>query len=238
MSDNRWREIALDGLWRNNPGLVQLLGLCPLLAVTDSVVKALGLGLATLLVLTASSLVVSLLRHGIGNAVRLPAFVIIIAAFTSCADLLMQAFTYELHQMLGIFVPLIVSNCVILSRVDTFASKNRPLPAALDGFMMGCGFLLLLALMGSIREILGGGTWLANMHLLFGEPARNWTLHPFGGNYQGFLLALMPPGAFLVAGGLIALKNVLDARSRNQQPEQRVPAPKGSKRVRTTGHIV
>lgn len=237
MSQTDYRDIALQGLWKNNPGLVQLLGLCPLLAVTGSVVNALGLGLATMLVLTGSNLTVSLIRHSVSDAVRLPAFVMIIAAFTTCTELLMQAFTYELYQILGIFIPLIVTNCVILGRADAFASKNPPLPAIADGLMMGVGFLLVLVAIGSIREIIGAGTWLANMHLLFGEAARSWQINLFGDNYRGFLVAILPPGAFLVAGLLIALKNIVDAHIQQRLAASRNQAPKTSRRVRTTGQI-
>lgn len=237
MSQTSYREIALQGLWKNNPGLVQLLGLCPLLAVTGSVVNALGLGIATMLVLAGSNLAVSLIRNAVGDAVRLPAFVMIIAAFTTCTELLMQAFTFELYQILGIFIPLIVTNCVILGRADAFASKNSPLPAAADGFMMGSGFLLVLLAIGSIREIIGSGTFLANMHLLFGETARGWQINVFGENYRGFLVAILPPGAFLVAGLLIALKNIIDARIQKQIAARKNQEPKTNRRVRTTGQI-
>jgi electron transport complex protein RnfE len=237
MSQTNYKEITLNGLWKNNPGLVQLLGLCPLLAVTGSVVNALGLGFATVLVLTGSNLVVSLIRHSVSDAVRLPAFVMIIAAFTTCTELLMQAFTYELYQILGIFIPLIVTNCVILGRADAFASKNPPLPAIADGVMMGCGFLLVLFAIGAVREAVGAGTLFANMHLLFGEAARDWQIRLFGKDYKGFLVAVLPPGAFLVAGLLIALKNIIDARIQQRLAAQKTEVPKGSRRVRTTGHI-
>lgn len=231
-----YREITFNGLWKNNPALVQLLGLCPLLAVTGSVVNALGLGLATLLVLTGSNVAVSLIRNAVSDAVRLPAFVMIIAAFTTCTELLMQAFTYELYQILGIFIPLIVTNCSILGRADAFASKNPILPSALDGFMMGLGFLLVLVTIGALREVLGAGTLFDNMHLLLGESARSWTLHVFGSNYKGFLVAVLPPGAFLIAGLLIALKNMLDAHLKKRAARNKVVS-KGSKRVRTTGQV-
>src|SRR5690554_6050633 len=190
-------QISKNGLWNNNPALVQLLGLCPLLAVTGSVVNALGLGLATLMVVTSSNMTVSLIRKGVGDAVRLPAFVMIIAALTTCIELLMNAFTYELYAILGIFIPLIVTNCAILGRADAFASKNTVIPAALDGFMMSLGFLAVLVTLGGIREILGNGTLFANMHLLFGEATRSWELVLFK-NYPGFLVAILPPGAFIV----------------------------------------
>ena len=230
-------QISKNGLWNNNPALVQLLGLCPLLAVTGSVVNALGLGLATLMVVTSSNMTVSLIRKGVGDAVRLPAFVMIIAALTTCIELLMNAFTYELYAILGIFIPLIVTNCAILGRADAFASKNKLLPSAVDGLSMGMGFLLVLVAIGAIRELLGSGTLFANMHLLFGEGARGWTLTVIP-NYQGFLVAILPPGAFLVAGFLIALKNVIDSGiKRREENRNAQTVKKGSKRVRTTGAI-
>lgn len=234
---NQIQEISLNGLWKNNPALVQLLGLCPLLAVTGSVVNALGLGLATLLVLIGSNVSVSLIRSAVSDAVKLPAFVMIIATFTTCTELLMQAFTYELYQILGIFIPLIVTNCAILGRADAFACKNKILPSALDGFMMGLGFMGALLAIGAIREIIGSGTLFTNMHLIFGESARAWQLNLFGENYKGFLVAVLPPGAFLVAGLLIAIKNMIDAEVERREAAKKVKPSKGSKRVRTTGQV-
>src|SRR5690554_2957320 len=179
-------DIIKDGLWTNNPALVQVLGLCPLLAVTSTVVNAIGLGIATLLVLIGSNLSVSLIRNFVGESVRLPAFVMIIASFVTCAELLMQAFTYELYQILGIFIPLIVTNCAILGRADAFASKNPPLPAALDGAMMGVGFLAVLIVLGGMRELIGQGTLFADMHLLLGPMATDWVIRPFD-NYPNML---------------------------------------------------
>ncbi|MFT7561934.1 MAG: electron transport complex protein RnfE [Flavobacteriales bacterium] len=233
---SQYRDISVNGLWKNNPALVQLLGLCPLLAVTGSVVNALGLGLATMLVLVGSNVAVSIIRNAVSDAVKLPAFVMIIASFTTATELLMQAFTYELYQILGIFIPLIVTNCAILGRADAFACKNKVLPSAFDGFMMGLGFLSALLAIGVIREIIGSGTLFANMNLIFGDMANNWTLNLFGDNYKGFLVAVLPPGAFLVAGGLIALKNSIDAHIEKKRLARKVVI-KGSKRVRTTGQV-
>lgn len=230
-----YQTISKNGLWTNNPALVQLLGLCPLLAVTGTVVNALGLGLATLLVVTSSNIIVSLIRNGVSDAVRLPAFVMIIAALTTCIELLMRAFTYELYTILGIFIPLIVTNCAILGRADAFASKNPVLPSATDGLMMGLGFMLVLLAVGSVRELLGSGTLFDDMHLLLGEGARGWTWQPFE-HYPGFLVAVLPPGAFIVTGFLIALKNSIDAQLKRREAIKTQPV-KGSKRVRTTGNI-
>lgn len=236
MSDTTAREVTENGLWHNNPALVQLLGLCPLLAVSSTVANALGLGLATMMVLIGSNTIVSLIRNHVNDAVRLPVFVIIIAAFVTCAELLMKAYTYDLYQILGIFVPLIVTNCAILGRAEAFASKNNVSLAALDGFMMGMGFLLVLVALGAIRELLGQGTLFLDMHLLFGPIAANWLIQPFGPNYS-FLIIVLPPGAFLVTGLLIALKNIIDNVLRTRADESRDKPIKGAKRVRTTGHI-
>lgn len=237
-SDVDYGEITKNGLWTNNPALVQLLGLCPLLAVSGTVVNALGLGLATVLVLMGSNIAVSLIRNIVSDAVKLPAFVMIIASFTTATELLMRAYTYELYQILGIFIPLIVTNCAILGRADAFACKNKVFASALDGLMMGLGFTLVLIVIGIIREILGTGMLFGDMQLLFGENARHWKLDIFGSDYPGFLIAILPPGAFMVAGFLIAIKNSIDAyleqKRRESQPKQIV---KGAKRVRTTGAI-
>ncbi len=203
MSTPSLRQLSLDGLWKNNPALVQLLGLCPLLGVSNSAVNALGLGLATMLVLVCSNLAVSLVRGVVTPAVRLPAFVMIIAALTTCIELLTQAYTYELYQVLGIFIPLITTNCVILGRADGFAAKHGPLVAAYDGLAMGLGFALVLLVLGGLRELAGTGALFANMHLLFGPATADWKLTLFDG-YDGFLLAILPPGAFIVLGLLIA----------------------------------
>ena len=152
MAETDYRKITLDGLWNNNPATVQILGLCPLLAVTGTVVNALGLGLAALVVLMGSNGAVSLIRGYVTDAVRLPAFVMIIAALVTVIEMLMRAFTFELYEILGIFIPLIVTNCTVLGRADAFASKNPVLPSLLDGFMMGAGFLVILVILGGMRE--------------------------------------------------------------------------------------
>lgn len=236
MSNPSYRELSVNGLWKNNPALVQLLGLCPLLGVSNSAVNALGLGLATALVLICSNIGVSLVRGVVNTAVRLPAFVMIIAALTTCIELLMQAYTYELYQILGIFIPLITTNCVILGRADGFAAKHNPLIAGFDGLLMGLGFALVLVVLGGVRELVGTGAVFANMHLLFGPIASDWQLTLFT-DYKGFLLAILPPGAFIVLGLLIALKNRVDQyhaeRAKATQPE----APVQSRRVRVTGVV-
>ncbi|KGK42127.1 electron transporter RnfE [Nitrincola sp. A-D6] len=231
-----YKKIILDGLWHNNPALVQLLGLCPLLAVTGSVVNAIGLGLATTVVLVGSNLTVSLFRRLVPEAVRLPIFVMIIAAFVTAIELLMQALTYELYLILGIFIPLIVTNCAIMGRADAFASRN-PVPAAVtDGLMMGVGFTLVLMLLGAMREALGAGTLFSNMHLLFGDLARSWEITLIE-DYRGFLFAALPPGAFVGMGLLIALKNIIDTKLKTRAERNQVEnaAPVSTKRVRITG---
>ena len=236
MSEITVSEVAKNGLWTNNPALVQLLGLCPLLAVTGTVVNALGLGIATLAVLIGSNTIVSLIRNHVSDAVRLPVFVIIIAAFVTCAELLMKAYTYELYQILGIFIPLIVTNCAILGRAEAFASKQTVAMAAFDGLMMGLGFLFVLVLLGAIRELLGQGTLLVDMHLLFGAAAADWVMRPFGDNYS-LLIVVLPPGAFLVTGFLIAIKNAIDNANKRRTDALKDAPIKGAKRIRTTGHI-
>jgi len=231
-----YRELALDGLWNNNPATVQILGLCPLLAVTGSVVNAMGLGLATLVVLMGSNACVSLIRNYVTDAVRLPAFVMIIAAMVTVIEMLMQAYTFELYEILGIFIPLIVTNCAVLGRADAFASKNAILPSMVDGFMMGLGFLVILLILGGMRELVGQGTLFTNMQLLFGPMAANWELTVID-NYGGFLLAILPPGAFLGLGLIIAGKNVIDKRLKEVQKRNASDEPKVSRRVRTTGKV-
>ncbi len=210
-------KIVKDGLWGNNVALVQLLGLCPLLAVTGTFVNGLGLGLATLLTLVVSNICVSLIRHWIRPEVRIPIFVLIIASIVTTIELAMNAWFHELFLILGIFIPLIVTNCSIIARAESFASKNNLVDSALDGFMMGMGFLLVLVTLGSLREIIGAGTLFANAHLMFGEEARSMVL-TLGEDYPGFLLAVLPPGAFIGLGLLIAIKNQIDKRMASSQP--------------------
>ncbi|MBU2862977.1 electron transport complex subunit E [Reinekea forsetii] len=230
------KTIAENGLWSNNAALVQILGLCPLLAVTGTVVNALGLGLATMVVLIGSNIAVSLIRNYVSDAIRLPAFVMIIASFTTCAELLMQAYTYELYQVLGIFIPLIVTNCTILGRAEAFARKNPLLPSFLDGLFMSLGFLAVLLVLGAMREIIGQGTLFTNMHLIFGETARSWQIELFPG-YTDFLFAVLPPGAFVGLGLIIAVKNYIDDRREKKRAALADAIVAGSKRVRVTGTI-
>ncbi|HHH35612.1 MAG TPA: electron transport complex subunit E [Gammaproteobacteria bacterium] len=216
MAQPDYAEITRQGLWKNNPALVQILGLCPLLAVTSSVINGLALGLATLLTLMLSNTTVSLIRDYVRPEIRIPVFVLVIASIVTVIELAMHAYFHELYLTLGIFIPLIVTNCSIIARAEAFASKNPVAPALLDGFMMGLGFTLVLVVLGSLRELLGQGTLLTNAHLIFGDAARDLTITVIE-DYRGFLLAVLPPGAFIGLGLLIALKNVIDARRERQR---------------------
>ncbi len=212
-------DIIRDGLWRNNVGLVQLLGLCPLLAVTGTFINGLGLGLATLLTLVASNVTVSLIRSLVRPEVRIPVFVLVIASIVTIIELSMSAFFHELYKVLGIFIPLIVTNCSIIGRAEAFASKNTVGRAFTDGLSMGLGFTLVLVALGSLREIIGHGTLFSQAHLMFGEAARSMTL-VFVEDYSGFLLAILPPGAFIGLGLLIAMKNIVDTRMQRRHAQK------------------
>jgi len=216
MSETSYSEISKSGLWTNNVALVQLLGLCPLLAVTGTVINGLGLGAATLITLVASNITVSLIRHWVRPEVRVPVFVMIIASIVTTIQLSMNAWLYDLYQVLGIFIPLIVTNCSILARAEAFASKNKVLPSALDGLMMGLGFTAVLVLLGGLREAIGKGTLLVDSHLMFGNMASNWTIVLID-DYPGMLLAILPPGAFIGLGLIIAVKNVIDKKLKTRQ---------------------
>ena len=231
-----YADITRNGLWDNNPALVQLLGLCPLLGVSNSVVNSIGLGLATIFVLVASNTFVSIIKNVTPAAIRLPTFVMIIAAAVTCIELLMQAYTYELYEILGIFLPLITTNCLILGRADGFACKNTVSASIYDGLMMGIGFALALYLLGAMRELIGTGALFANMDLLFGPAAVDWKI-TFSADYPQFLLAILPPGAFILTGLIIAGKNFIDYQIKQRQDARSEGVEKISKRVRVTGKI-
>lgn len=208
---NDYTRIIRDGLWDNNVVFAQMLALCPLLAVTSTATNGLGMGLATTAVLLASNLLVSSFRDVISQEVRIPIFVLLIATLVTLVDMAMNAWLHQLHKILGLFIPLIVTNCAILGRAESFASR-QPVPAAvLDGLMMGLGFTMVLVLLGACREMLGSATLFANASLLLGETFGflEFTLLP---DYKGFLLMLLPPGGFLVLGFLLAGKRILDQR--------------------------
>lgn len=203
------KKVLKNGIWTQNAGLVQLLGLCPLLAVSNSFINGLSLGLATTLVMTLSNGVISLLRRFIPNEIRIPVFILTIAVLVTVVDLLMNAYVHDLYLILGIFVPLIVTNCIVLARVEAFASKNNFILSLCDGFAMGLGLTLVLSILGTIREIIGTGKFLTGIDLILGESAQNYIL-TFIPNYQGFLLEILPAGAFITLGFLIALKNYIE----------------------------
>jgi len=220
------QKIINDGFWNNNPGLVQLLGLCPLLAVSATIVNALGLGIATTLVLIGSNVCVSLIRNVVRPELRIPVFVLVIASLVTAVELAMKAYFYELYLILGIFIPLIVTNCAIIARAESFASKNNVQRSFLDGLSMGLGFTSVLLVLGALRETIGQGTIFYNIELMFGESAK-WMTVTLINDYDGFLLAVLPPGAFLGLGLLIALKNVIDSRFKARNIAT-VSAPKQS----------
>ncbi|KAB2318052.1 electron transport complex subunit E [Betaproteobacteria bacterium SCN1] len=215
-----------NGLDKQNAGIVQLLGLCPLLAISNTVVNALSLGLATMLVMAASSGAVSGVRNFVPHEIRIPVFVLIIAALVTVIDLAMNAFVHPLYLVLGIFIPLITTNCIVLARVDAFASKNHPLHGVIDAVAMGLGLTLVLVVLGAIREVAGHGTLFSGIDLVFGESAKQMVVHVLP-DYQGFLLAILPPGAFIALGLLIAAHNWRNARVARQarlRAEGAVPA--------------
>ncbi len=224
--NNTYRNIAYEGLWNNNTAFVQLLGLCPLLAITNTMVNSLGLGLATTLTLICSNVIVSAIRHWVRPEIRIPVFVLIIASIVTVIELSMNAWFHGLYDILGIFIPLIVTNCAIIARAEAFASKNSIPRALADGLFMGLGFTFVLLLLGTLREAIGFGTLFQQIELMFGDGAKWLTVRLFE-NYRGYLLAILPPGAFLGLGFLIAIKNMLDRRQSRKT---------GIVRIEHTGH--
>jgi electron transport complex protein RnfE len=216
MTSQEFREIFHNGLWKQNTGVVQLLGLCPILAVSSSVVNAVSLGLATTLVMMLSGAAIAPIRNLIPNEARIPVFILIIAVLVTMVQFTMNAYMYGLYVVLGIFIPLIVTNCIVLARIEAFASKNPALQSALDGLAMGLGLTAVLAVLGGVREIFGHGTLLSGIDLVFGESAKVWVITVVP-NYHGFLLAILPPGAFITLGMLIAGKNWLNLRAQNKR---------------------
>jgi electron transport complex protein RnfE len=216
--------------WTQNTGLVVLLGLCPLLAVSSTVVNALGLGLATTLTLVISNLCVSLLRGLLRPEIRIPAFVLIIASAVTAIELLMRAYWHDLFLVLGIFIPLIVTNCAIIGRAEAFASRNPPLAAVADGLGTGLGFCLTLVLLGALREVVGRGTLLADAQLLLGEAGAGLSLQLIP-NHPGFLLAILPPGAFIGLGLLVAARNWQQAKTRARKARPVATSPAGEVRT-------
>ena len=224
MTETSYRRVINEGLWNNNPALVQILGLCPLLAVSNTVINSLGLGLATTLTLVTSNAAVSLIRRWVRPDIRIPVFVLIIASVVTVIELAMNAWFHELYLILGIFIPLIVTNCTIIARAESFASKNAIIPSVIDGLFMGIGFMAVLVVLGAMRELVGFGTLLAHADLMFGEIGKSMTLQPWE-QYRGYLLAILPPGAFLGLGFIIALKNVIDRRRAHKKQKVTVAQP-------------
>ncbi|MBL4679461.1 MAG: electron transport complex subunit E [Pseudomonadales bacterium] len=219
------KQITMNGLWHQNPALVQLLGLCPLLAVSNTITNSLVLGFVTLIVLTASNLIISLIRPWLDDTTRLPAQIMVIASFVTLSDLALQTWFFEIHQIIGLFIALIVTNCTVLGRAESFASRNPVLNSILDGFMMGLGFMLVIVLMGTLREALGQGTLFQQIHLIIGGSADDWVIHlP---NSQ-FLLLVLPPGAFICFGCLIALKNWTEQIGEKKREANQKKSPQNS----------
>jgi len=221
-----YRENAREGIWTNNIVFGQMLALCPLLAVTGTATNGFGMGLATITVLVLSGAMVSLFRKIITPEVRIPEFVLIIASVVTLVDMTMNAWMHELYKVLGLFIPLIVTNCAILGRAESFASKNSVAASIFDGLMMGLGFTMVLVILGAAREILSAGTLFANASLLLGSGFSflEITLIP---NYRGFLLFALPSGGFIALGFILAGKRMLDRWVENRSVAQsdHIPVP-------------
>lgn len=207
--------ILIKGLWKENPGLCQLLGMCPLLAVTTSAASALGLGIATTLVVVISSFIISLLRAFILKEVRIPIYVMLIAAIVTIVCFEVEAYYPKLYQQLGIYLALIVTNCIIMGRAEAFAGRSGPIASAVDALACGVGFSLVLFVLGSLREILGSGTFFVGASDLLGPWAQNFEVRLIDAD-ASYLIAILPPGGFFILALLIALKNAIDNRSKNK----------------------
>lgn len=214
-----YKDIAWNGIWKQNTILAQVLGLCPLLAVSSNLVNAASLGLATIVVMMLSNFAISALRAFIPYEIRIPVFILIIAALVTGIDLAFNAFLHDLYMVLGIFIPLIVTNCIVLARVEAFAAKNGLRASTFDGLMMGLGFVWVIALLGAVREFVGQGTVFSGIEMIF--PTLSG-IQILPADYPGFLIAILPPGAFFVLGLLIAGRNWLDARANRRLREQRI----------------
>ena len=221
MEFQAYKDIAWNGIWKQNCGIVQILGLCPILAISTNIVNAVSLGLATILVMAMANLVIAALRNFIPYEIRIPVFILIIAALVTVVDLAFNAYLHELYLVLGIFIPLIVTNCIVLARVEAFAAKNEPGGSTVDGIAMGIGLTLVLAVLGAMREVVGSGTLLSGIDMLI-PGAQPIVL--FGDDYPGFLIAILPPGAFIALGCLIAGRNWIEAR-KQARARANPPAP-------------
>lgn len=225
MTKQQLKDIFYNGLWKQNAGTVQLLGLCPLLAVSNSVVNAVSLGLATTLVMALSGATISPIRNYVPNEIRIPVYILIIAVLVTVVQYVMNAYMYSLYIVLGIFIPLIVTNCIVLARIEAFAGKNPVLPATVDGFAMGLGLTAVLTTLGGMREIAGHGTLFSGLELVLGDMAKGWVITVIP-DYHGFLLAILPPGAFISLGLLIAGKNYLTSRAEQKNKSLKIYAAK------------
>ena len=215
------KNVLINGLWRNNQALVALLGLCPLMAVSSTAINGLGLGIATMLTIIITNVIVATIRSWLKTEIRIPMFVVIIASVVTVIEMLMRAHWFQLYSVLGIFVPLIVTNCAVIGRAEAYASKNTIVLSALDGFFVGLGFLAVLLVLGCIRELLGYGSLFREADILLGSFASHLKITVFD-DYQGFLFAILPPGAFMGLAFIIALKNKLEKlqlRTRAQHVE-------------------
>lgn len=210
-----YRTIVKDGLWDNNGVLCMLLGMCPTMAMTTGATNALGMGLATAVVMAASNLLVAMFRNYITQEVRIPVYILIVAAMVTLVDLTMNAWMHELYKVLGLFIPLIVSNCLPLARLEAFAAKEKVLPSLLDGLFMGLGFTLALTMIGAFREIIGSGTIFADASLLFGPAFKFMELRVLPQD-MGILMMVLPPGGFLATGLMVVGKRLLDLRAGKQ----------------------
>ena len=217
------KEVIVQGLWKNNSALVQLLGMCLLLAVTSTATNALGLGLATTLVLTLTNLAISSLRRWTPAEIRIPIYVMIIASVVSAVQMLINAYAFGLYQSLGIFIPLIVTNCIVVGRAEAFAAKKGPALSALDGFAIGMGATCTMFVLGSIRELLGNGTLFDGADGLLGSWAKALRIEVFHTDTP-FLLAMLPPGAFIGLGMLLAIKYLIDERTKKRHAQQVIAA--------------
>jgi Na+-translocating ferredoxin:NAD+ oxidoreductase subunit E len=212
MADTNYKTIIKDGLWDNNGVFSMLLGMCPAMAMTTSATNGFGMGLATAVVMAASSLLVALFRNQITTEVRIPVYILIVAAMVTVVDLGMNAWMHELYKVLGLFIPLIVSNCLPLARLEAFAAKQPPVSALLDGLFMGLGFTIALTAVGAVREITGSGTLFADASLLLGPSFKVIEMRLLPAD-MGVLMMILPPGGFIVTGLLVVVKRLLDLRA-------------------------
>jgi Na+-translocating ferredoxin:NAD+ oxidoreductase subunit E len=209
---NNYQTIVKDGLWDNNGVFSMLLGMCPTMAMTTSATNGFGMGIATAVVMAASSYLVAVFRNRITQEIRIPVYILIVATMVTVVDLAMNAWMHELYKVLGLFIPLIVSNCLPLARLEAFAAKQPALPAFLDGLFMGLGFTIALTVIGAVREIIGSGTLFADASLLLGPSFKLIELRLLPAD-MGVLMMILPPGGFIVTGLLVVCKRVLDLRA-------------------------